>query len=169
MRKKHKKRVVVDPIPEERVEPTFQDPPSTKPGSIRAISVEEYKKQIEAAKKIDAEAARLKAQNDETEQYNQLYSQPKTVAWKKIFSATIGIALVAINVALIYVEIQPKTMKPTLSVATPWGVAEVWTPWGTDGRTVAQLDLRKIGIAEKGNQAENRVESKGEDTAYYDK
>ncbi|MGZ3236634.1 MAG: hypothetical protein ACXU8A_04580 [Burkholderiaceae bacterium] len=157
MRKKHKRRVVEDPMSEDRVEPTFQDPPSTKPGSIRAISVEEYKKQIEAAKKIDAEAARLKAQNDETTQYNQLYSQPKKAGWKKIFSATIGIALVSINAALIYFEIQPKIMKPTFSVATPWGVAEVWTPWGTDGRKIAQLDLRKIGMVEKVKAPEDTV------------
>ncbi|HEY8102273.1 MAG TPA: hypothetical protein VIF82_16150 [Burkholderiaceae bacterium] len=155
MRKKFKKGVVKESMSEDRLEPTFQDPPSTKPGSIRTISVEEYKKQIEAAKKIDAEAARLKAQNDETEKYNQLYSQPKKAAWKKIFSATIGITLISINVALGYFEIQPKIMKPTFSVATPWGVAEVWTPWGTDGKKIAQLDLRKIHPAEKVKEPEN--------------
>ena len=156
MRKKLKKRDDEDFMPDDKVEPTFQDPPSTKPGSIRTISVEEYKKQIEAAKKIDADAARLKAQNDETEQYHQLYSQPKKATWKKILSATIGIALIGVNVALVYVEIQPKIMKPTLSVATPWGVAEVWTPWGiTDGKKIAQLDLRKIRSVEKVKAPEN--------------
>ncbi|MGZ3254879.1 MAG: hypothetical protein ACXU7D_11300 [Burkholderiaceae bacterium] len=161
MRKKLKQRDEEDFISDERVEPTFQEAFSTKPGSIRTISVEEYKKQIEAAKQSDADEAKLKAQREETEQYNQLYSQPKRATWKKLFGTAIGLTLIGINVALIYFEIQPKTMKPTFAVATPWGVAEVWTPWGTDGKKIAQLDFRKTASVEKINNVKN--------TAYYDK
>lgn len=160
MRKKMRQRDMDDTELNERLEPTLGsvNSSSTKPGDIRAISVEEYKKQIEEAKKSEQNPDELQLLADDP--YEPAPLEKST--WKKAASTIVGVALVAINVALIYVEVQPKILKPTLSVATPWGVAEVWTPWGTEANKVAQLQLgpRPMPAAEK--------ESRAGDTGYYD-
>lgn len=147
-----------------RIEPTFDhtDPQSVKPGEIRIISVDEYKKQIEAARKDGAKTDNAQSWNDESYQY----ARPEKSGWKKILGATVGIALVSLNIALLYVELQPKMLKPTVSIATPWGTAEVLTPWGTDEPSkIAQLSVgvKRMPVIEKENKAESA------NVGFYDK
>jgi hypothetical protein len=159
MRKRLEQREDEDLAPDGvRIEPTL-DPAgtySTKPQDIRPISVEEYTKQIKAAKASNESQKNIQIQSDDkSDQYDDLPERP---AWKKVFSSVAVIALVSVNLALVYFEIQPKTLKPTLDVATPWGVAEISTPWGADEpRRIALLGAASPPTMEKENSAENTI------------
>ncbi len=168
MHNRQRKRDMDDTELNERIEPTLGvDSSSTKPNEIRTISVEEYKKQIEAAKKNEQKPDDLQLQA--IDPYGPDPIEKST--WKKALGAVVGITLVSINVALVYFEIQPKTLKPTFSVATPWGVAEVWTPWGTDSNKVAQLSLMQIPIQTTATAptVPHEKENSEVNTGYYDK
>jgi hypothetical protein len=137
-----------------RIEPTFgpgsemHKKSSTKPGDIRIISVAEYKKQIEAARNGTSLAESL--QGDQDDSYDD--DEIKDSVWRKLSRPTMWLAFICLNVVLVYFEMQPKTLKPTFYVGTPWGVAEILTPWGADepGR-VAQLGEKKAPVVAKEN------------------
>jgi hypothetical protein len=159
MRKKMEQREDEDLVPDGvRIEPTL-DPAvefSTKPGEIRPISVDEYKKQIEAAKAINENQKTVQVQNDASYDYDE----PEKSTWKRVFSSVTVITLVSINLALVYFEIQSKTLKPTFDVATPWGTAEILTPWGADEPwKIALMGARKTAVVEK----DSTVETAGND------
>jgi hypothetical protein len=168
-----------------RIEPTFgplknettAKQPSTKPGEIRTISVAEYKKQIEAAKKGQVNPQDLQDQEEETEEADIR----KGVVWRKFGNGMLWAVFICLNIGLVYFEMQPKTLKPTFYIGTPWGTAEILTPWGKEEepKKVAQLSVRKAQvpmqassfIVEKdGNtRAANESNEGSENVGYYDK
>jgi hypothetical protein len=133
---------------------------STKPGEIRIISVAEYKKQIDAAKKGASLTESLQSDNDDS--YDDDDEQKESI-WKKLSRPTMWLAFICLNVVLVYFEMQPKTLKPTFYVGTPWGVAEILTPWGADehGR-IAQLGEKTAPPVVKDKTTET------ENVGYYD-
>jgi hypothetical protein len=164
MRAKLRKRKRDHPVSQVRIEPSFAPThdPSGKSGTIRAISVEEYKKQIEDGKIEDAKKGDNIAGMSPNHQsdFHPHFQSEKSIL-KRLTTGVWWIVFACVNIGLLYFEMQPKSLKPTFYVGTPWGVAEILTPWGPDDiQKVAQLGIRKKQDTEK----ENRPDHGGDDS-----
>lgn len=179
MRKRSKKRQKGNSMQHARIEPTFGQPNeapakahSTKPGEIRVISVAEYKKQIEAARKGVPNPQDMQEQDDEEDEEGE----QRRPFWKKLGNGMVWTLFICANIALAYFEIQPKTLKPTFYIGTPWGTAEILTPWGKldEHNKVAQLSAGSLSpsiqshASEKLDNATNESRTGNENVGFYD-